>query len=185
MPSAYVNLGWLVSLKWILGTWRFLQNKTKSTENLMQHIRRAKKVGQIFSVWTSSIIQSTEEIPKVKKCYVADSVNKCSMLVVHLLRVDKQREQFTDDSLLIPRLKLRQRLDKISWTTMNTAQMAPHLLLLCFLKLVGSVIVMKDRNYEAVNTTHTKLSFKMTSRGRFCMASSQDQALQGPTPQVS
>ena len=63
--------------------------------------------------------------------------------------------------------------------------MAPHLLLLCFLKLVGSVIVMKDRNYEAVNTTHTKLSFKMTSRGRFCMASSQDQALQGPTPQVS
>ena len=60
---------------------------------------------------------------------------------------------------------------------MNTAQMAPHLLLLCFLKLGGSVIVMKDRNYEAVNTTHTKLSFKMTSRGRFGLASSQDQAM--------
>ena len=57
---------------------------------------------------------------------------------------------------------------------MNTA---PHLLLLCFLKLGGSVIVMKDRNYEAVNTTHTKLSFKMTSRGRFGLASSQDQAM--------
>ena len=55
--------------------------------------------------------------------------------------------------------------------------MAPHLLLLCFLKLGGSVIVMKHRNYEAVNTTHTKLSFKMTSRGRFGLASSQDQAL--------
>ena len=55
--------------------------------------------------------------------------------------------------------------------------MAPHLLLLCFLKLGGSVIVMKDRNYEAVNTTHTKLSFKMTSRGRFGLASSQDQAM--------
>ena len=96
MLSAYVNFGWLVSLKWILRTWSFLQNKTKSTEIPMQHICRAKKVGQIFSVWTSTTIQPTEEIPKVKKCHVADSVNKWSMLVVHLLGVDKQSEQFTD-----------------------------------------------------------------------------------------
>ena len=74
----------------------FLQNKTKSTGILMQHICRAKKVGQIFSVWTSTIIQSTEDLPKVKKYNVADSVNKLSMLVVHLLGVDKQSEQFTD-----------------------------------------------------------------------------------------
>ena len=88
---------WLIGfIKMDSRNMNFLQNKTKSTGILMQHICRAKKVVQIFSVWTSTIIQSTEDLPKVKKYNMADSVNKLSMLVVHLLGVDKQSEQFTD-----------------------------------------------------------------------------------------
>ena len=51
------------------------------------------------------------------------------------------------------------------------------LILLPLLKLGQPVILMKKRNYRAINASHTKLSFKMTSRGSFGLASSGDQAL--------